>query len=364
MSDILLSDNAAIAELAQRLSLAPHIALDTEFLRERTYRPQLCLLQVAIPGEAALVDPIAAPSLAALGTVLTNAAIPKILHAARQDLEVLWPVFGSIDPVFDTQVAAALTGMPAQIGYSELVRRLLGIELNKAETRTDWSRRPLTPAQLRYAVDDVRHLAALRDLLVKRLRALGRLDWLDEELRDLANPARLFVDPETAVDRLRWIGELDPDRARLAQRLAAWRERRAAERDRPRSWILDDSGLRAMVLRPPRSANDLAAMVTATELPAGFVEHSGPEMLRIVDEAQLPARLPPPAPRARPDPENLARVKRLGAVLQQKAADLEITPEILGTRRELESLARGNQEVDMLRGWRRAVLGEALLAAV
>jgi ribonuclease D len=364
MSEILLSDNAAIAALAERLSRAPYIALDTEFLRERTYRPQLCLLQVAVPGEQALVDPIVAPSLAALGSVLTNPAIPKILHAARQDLEVLWPVFGSIDPVFDTQVAAALTGMPAQIGYSELVRRLLGVELDKAQTRTDWSRRPLTAAQLRYAEDDVRHLAALRDLLVERLREQGRLDWLAEELRDLANPARLFVDPETAVDRLRWIGELDPDRARLAQRLAAWRERRASERDRPRSWILDDSGLRAMVLRPPRSVADLSAMATATELPAGFVEHSGPEMLRIVEEAQMPSQLPPPAQRERPDPELLARVKRLGAVLQQKASELAITPEVLGTRRELEALARGNQEVDMLRGWRRTILGEALLGAI
>jgi ribonuclease D len=364
MSEILLSDNAAIAALGERLSRAPYIAIDTEFLRERTYRPQLCLLQVAIPGEEALVDPIVAPSLAALGSVLTNPAIPKILHAARQDLEVLWPMFGSVDPVFDTQVAAALTGMPAQIGYSELVRRLLGVELDKGETRTDWSRRPLSPAQLRYAVDDVRHLAALHDLLVERLRELGRLEWLAEELRDLANPARLFVDPETAVDRLRWTGELDPDRARLAQRLAAWRERRAAERDKPRSWILDDSGLRAMVLRPPRSAADLNAMATATELPAGFVDHSGPEMLRIVDAAQMPATLPPPAQRERPDPQHLARVKRLGAVLQQKARELSITPEVLGTRRELEALARGNQEVDILRGWRRAVLGEALLGAI
>ena len=364
MSVILLSDNAAVAALGERLSQAPHVALDTEFLRERTYRPQLCLLQVAIPGEEALVDPIVAPTLAALGSVLTNPAIPKILHAARQDLEVLWPVFGSIDPVFDTQVAAALTGMPAQIGYSELVRRLLGVELDKGETRTDWSRRPLSPAQLRYAVDDVRHLAPLRDLLVQRLRELGRLEWLAQELRDLANPARLFVDPETAVDRLRWSGELDPDRARLAQRLAAWRERRASERDRPRSWILDDSGLRAMVLRPPRSAADLNAMASATELPAGFVENSGSEMLRIVDEARMPATLPPPAQRERPDPVHLARVKRLATVLQEKARELSLTPEVLGTRREIEALARGNQEVDVLRGWRRTVLGEALLGAI
>ena len=167
MSLTLLSDNASIASLAERLAQAPHIALDTEFLRERTYRPQLCLLQVATPDEQSLVDPIAAQSLAALTPVLTDPRIPKILHAARQDLEVLWPVFGSIHPVFDTQIAASLAGMPAQIGYSELVRRLMGVELAKAETRTDWSRRPLSEAQLRYAVDDVRHLAGLRDALRK-----------------------------------------------------------------------------------------------------------------------------------------------------------------------------------------------------
>ena len=222
------------------------------------------------PGSSALVDPSRLrPSLAALGSVLTDPAIPKILHAARRTWKCCGRLFGThAIPVFDTQVAAALH---RHAGAGRLQRnwcaRLLGVELDKAQTRTDWSRRPLTAAQLRYAVDDVRHLAALRDLLVERLREQGRLDSLEEELRDLANPARLFVDPETAVDRLRWIGELDPDRARLAQRLAAWRERRASERDRPRSWILDDSGLRAMVLRPPRSVADLSAMATATELP-------------------------------------------------------------------------------------------------
>ena len=361
MSLTLLSDNASIASLAERLARAPHIALDTEFLRERTYRPQLCLLQVATPDEEALVDPIAAESLAALTPVLTDPRIPKILHAARQDLEVLWPVFGSLHPVFDTQIAAGLAGMPAQIGYSELVRRLLGVELAKAETRTDWSRRPLSEAQLKYAVDDVRHLPGLRDALMDKLRELGRLDWLAEELHELADPERLFVNPETAVDRLRWQGELDPDRARLAQQLAAWRERRASDRDRPRSWILDDAGLRAMVLRPPRSMEDLTAL---TELPTGFVEHSGAEMLRIVREAKMPEDLPPPSVRERPDASHLARVKRLGSVLQQKATELAITPEVLATRRELESISRGNHEVDVLRGWRRAVLGEALLGAI
>src|SRR5689334_17137545 len=141
MSPETVSDSARLGEVATQLASAPTIALDTEFLRERTYRPQLCLLQLAGNGVACCVDPLAGISLDALKPLLTGGT-PKILHAARQDLEVLWPLFGSLHNIYDTQIAAALTGMPAQIGYSELVRRLLGITLAKAETRTDWSRRP------------------------------------------------------------------------------------------------------------------------------------------------------------------------------------------------------------------------------
>lgn len=361
MSDQPVSDAAGLAALITQLAAAPGIALDTEFLRERTYRPQLCLLQLAGNGLAFCVDPLADLDISALAPLLRAADKPKVLHAARQDLEVLWPVFGAPAPLYDTQVAAGLAGHPAQVGYSELVRRLLGIQLAKAETRTDWSRRPLSPAQLQYARDDVLHLHALRETLDAELARLGRLAWLEEELRDLADPAKLFVDPEKAVERLRWSAELDPDRARLAQRLAAWRERRAMERDRPRSWILDDAGLRSLVHKAPRSIAELAAL---PELTPGFVEHSGEKVLHEIESAGLPARLPPPAQRARPDPQLLERVKRLGAIVQRRAAELSMAPEILATRRDLESIARGAQDSDVLRGWRREVVGAALAAAL
>ncbi len=358
-----LSDNDSLAALAARLAAAPWIALDTEFLRERTYRappPQLCLLQLATPGEALCVDPLADLALDTLVPAMTGSA-PKILHAARQDLEVLWPLFGAVTPVFDTQIAAALAGMPAQIGYSELVRRMLGIELAKAETRTDWSKRPLSEAQLRYAIDDVAHLGALRDALVARLDKLGRLAWLEQELHELARADRLFVDPEKAVERLRWSAELDPDRARLAQLLAAWRERRASDKDRPRSWILDDAALRALVLRAPRTPDELAAI---EEITPGFRERSSAMILEVIASAALPARLPPPAQRARPDPILQARVKNLAELLQKKAAQLDLAPELLATRRELESLARGETTAEVLQGWRREIVGSELLAAV
>lgn len=360
MSPIPLSDSDALAGFAARLEKAPFMALDTEFMRERTYRPQLCLLQLATPEEAHCVDPLAGVALDVLTPALSSNNAPKILHAARQDLEVLWPVFGAIAPVFDTQVAAALAGMPAQIGYSELVRRILGVDLKKAETRTDWSKRPLSEAQLRYAIDDVAHLSALRDALTATLDKLGRLSWLDEELHELARKDRLFVDPEKAVERLRWTAELDPDRARLAQRLAAWRERRASDKDRPRSWILDDSALRTLVIRAPRTALELDSI---EDLTPGFRERSGAMILEVIAAAELPQRLPPPGQRARPDAALQARVKDLAGLVQKKAVELDLAPELLCTRRELESIARGETTADVLKGWRRDVIGNELLAA-
>ena len=209
--------------------------------------------------------------------------------------------------------------------------------------------------------DDVAHLGALRAVLDEKLGALGRSSWLQEDLRDLARADLLFVDPEKAVDRLRWQSEMDPDRARLAQRLAAWRERRAIDRDRPRSWILDDSGLRSIVLRVPRNATELAAL---TDLAPGFVERSGDAVLQVIADAALPASLPPLAQRTRPDPVLQARVKRLGGALQVRAQQLSLAPEVLATRRDLESIARGSPVSEVLHGWRTAELETALTAAL
>jgi ribonuclease D len=360
MSTPPITDQRAVDELAARLDTAPWIALDTEFLRERTYRPQLCLLQFAIPDAALCVDPLADIELAALTPAVTAGAAPKILHAARQDLEVLWPVFGALAPVFDTQTAAALTGLPAQIGYSDLVRRLLGIDLPKGQTRTDWSKRPLSEAQLHYAIDDVVHLAPLRERLLEQLDKLGRLPWLAEELAGLTRRERLFVDPEKAFERLRWHSELDPDRARLLQRLAAWRERRAAEKNRPRTWILEDAALRQLVLKAPRTAAQLAEL---DELTPGFVERSGAAIIQEIATADLPGKLPPLPPRSRPDPALQARMKQLAAILQQRATELGLAAEILATRRDLESIVRGDGSAEALTGWRLEAVGKELLAA-
>src|SRR3984885_7426423 len=230
---MMINNREGLEGLAERLTRAAAIALDTEFLRERTYRAELCLLQIADAAGPLCVDPLALPALSALQAARLGGASVKVMHACRQDIEVLLPAVGFVTPVFDTQIAAALTGMPAQIGYAELVRRVTGRELSKAHTRTDWSRRPLSAAQIDYALDDVRYLLPLREHLLEKLIHLGRMPWLEEELTALQNPTDYFIAPEEAWLRIRSFKGLDPDRSRLAQSLAAWRERRADERNRP-----------------------------------------------------------------------------------------------------------------------------------
>ena len=360
MQDI-ISNPVELEQFAQRLASAEAIGLDTEFLRERTYRPELCLLQIADPAGPLCVDPLALADLGPLARVLSAPQPLKVMHASRQDIEVLFPAVGQVLPIFDTQIAAALTGLPAQIGYGELVRRLLNHELSKAHTRTDWSRRPLSVEQLTYALDDVRYLLPLRAQLTAQIAQLGRTHWLAEELAALSDPRGHAVDPEQAWQRVKGLRGLDSARGRVARALAAWRERRAIERNRPRGWILDDASLREIVTRVPRTLAELAAI---GEIPAGVVKHSGAEILECIRTAGVPERLAPAIPRARPDPRKAALLKHLSAIHQAVAAELHLTPEVLATRRDLEQLAEGQRAVPVLGGWRREVIGERLLAAL
>lgn len=357
----LIAAAGELAELGAELAAAPAIGLDTEFMRERTYRAELCLLQAATPRRAVCIDPLGGAPLAALAPALGPDGPLKILHAARQDLEVLWAAIGRVGPVFDTQVAAALAGFPAQVGYAELVRQLLGQELAKAHTRTDWARRPLSPEQIAYALDDVRYLLALCDALLERLDKLGRLHWLEEELRALADPATFTVEPDAAWQRLKGVLSLDPGRQRLARSLAAWRERRAMDSNRPRGWILDDAVLKEIVALVPRS---LAALAAIPGLPAGVAQRSGAAILELVRAAAIPDPPPPQPTRGRPDPEVTAMVKRLAELTRAAASDTGISAEVIAPRRELERLAGGARDVAVISGWRRQVVGQELLGAL
>jgi ribonuclease D len=357
----IISDQNAFAQLCRELAQHSAFGLDTEFMRERTYFAQLCLLQLSFGDQAVCIDTLALTDLSPLRPAMASPAIGKVVHAARQDLEVLGPATGPLIGLFDTQVAAALIGLSAQVGYGELVRQLLGASLHKAETRTDWSRRPLSAAQIAYALDDVRYLQPLRERLTERLQQLGRWRWFEEEMAQLDAAGSFVVDPDQSWRRLKGIVELDPGRQALARALSAWRERRAISSDRPRSWILPDAALRDMVLHVPRNMTELA--LTA-ELPDGIRINSGAEMLAVIEAARLPGALPPLPRRARPEAAETELLRKLSQLTQQTGRELGIAPEILATRRDMQHLVNGGRDGGPLTGWRRAVIGERLLQAL
>jgi ribonuclease D len=357
----IISEPQAFAQLCADLAGQGHIGLDTEFMRERTYFAQLCLLQLCFADRAVCVDTLALTDMSALAGAMGAMATRKILHAARQDLEVLWPITGALNGVFDTQVAAALVGLPAQIGYADLTQTLLGRSLHKSQTRTDWSRRPLSVAQIDYALDDVRYLPELAERLTQRLIELGRERWFDEEMAELNSGQSYQVAPEEAWRRLKGLNELDESRLALAQALAAWREQRAIHADRPRAWILPDAALREIVSTVPRSIDQLAAL---GELPEGIRRHSGEQILALIGSVALPPRLPPLAARRRPDLAETDTVRRLSQLTREVGQELGIAPEILATRRDMERLLAGDRQGGPLQGWRRAVIGERLLQAL
>jgi ribonuclease D len=357
-----IRDPAALAGRVRAWPAGEALALDTEFVRERTYYPRLCLIQAAIGGDVALVDALAIADGGALARELADPARPKLLHAARQDIEALLPLTGSpLAPVFDTQQAAALLGFPAQVGYADLVRQLLGVELAKGHARTDWARRPLSREQLAYAADDVRYLPALAAALEERLAAAGRRGWLDEESRALADLALYRVEPDEAWRRLKGLERLDAAGFAAARALAGWRERRAMVRDLPRGWVLPDAAILELAAARPRTRDALSRV---SSVPPGTAARAADELLAAIASPAAGGAERDAGDAGRPGPEQLRLQKALQQALAAVAAELGIQPEILATRRELAAMARGARDVPVLAGWRRGAVGERLLAVV
>jgi ribonuclease D len=356
-----IREPAALQQRVAAWPAGPPVAIDTEFVRERTYYPKLCLVQAAIGGDIVLVDALAIADGGALTRDIARSDRLKLLHAARQDIEALLPLTGApLAPVFDTQQAAALLGFPAQVGYSELVRQLLGVTLAKGHARTDWARRPLSREQLSYAADDVRYLPALADALEERLATAGRRAWLDEESAALGDIALYRVDPEQAWKRLKGLERLDAAALGAARGLAGWRERRAMARNLPRGWILPDAAILELALARPRTREALARVAA---VPPGTAARAAEELLEAISES-APGDARTDDGWRRPAPEQLRLQKALQRRLGEIAAELGIQPEILATRRELAALARGARDLPSLTGWRRKVVGEKLLEAL
>ncbi|APZ44488.1 ribonuclease D [Acidihalobacter ferrooxydans] len=360
--DLYIDAPEALAALCARLQTSPWLALDTEFIRERTYRARLCLIQVATPDLVACIDPLTLPDLEPLRDILMATGTLKVLHAAHQDLEILYQLFGTVpQPVFDTQIAAALLGTGEQIGYGRLVADRLGIELDKGHARTDWTKRPLDPEQIRYAADDVRYLGEIFMAQRDQLDALGRSDWLQDDFERLSAPATYSIDPQSQWKRLRGIQHLHGSQLCIAQALAAWREDVAQQADRPRRWILADDVLLDIARRMPR---DTSALSRIRGMPERVLERHGQILLETVARARArPANeCPQPASRLVLSPEQEALADLLMATLRIEAERHRIGVAMLATRREIERIVIGEENLPVFQGWRARLVGDTLRA--
>lgn len=359
----LISTTADLADACARLSQHPFVTVDTEFLRETTYYPKLCLIQLASPDEAVLVDPLAPDlDLAPFFALMVDEAVVKVFHAARQDLEIVW-MLGRVlpTPLFDTQVAAMVCGYGDSVGYEQLANDLAKARIDKSSRFTDWSRRPLNEAQLVYAEADVTHLRDIYLALKADLESTGRAGWVAEEMAVLNSPGTYEVKPENAWQRLK--GRIrKPKELAVLIELCAWREREAQHRDVPRQRVLKDDALMDIVQRAPRSVEALAEL---RSVPNGFERsRSGGEVLGAIERGlALDPKGLPRLERERGRGGNGAVLDLLKVLLKAVAEAERVAPKIIASSDDLEAIASDDQaDVPALQGWRREVFGDKALA--
>ncbi len=359
----LVATTSELEALCARLADEEFITVDTEFMRERTFWPRLCLVQVAGAREAAIIDPLAEEiDLAPFFDLLADERVLKVFHAGKQDIEIFHRLAGRVPaPVFDTQIAAMVCGFGDQASYESLVNRLAGAQIDKSSRFTDWARRPLSARQLQYALSDVTHLRVITEKLRACLRERGREEWLAEELAALVDPRAYEMAPEDAWERLKGRPR-NPRQLALFQELAAWRESEAQRRDIPRRRVLKDEAIAEIATEMPLSAQALGRLRSVSEGVAR--SSSGRAILEIVRRVRdLPeSELPLPRARPRPPPEGTqGRADILKLALKIVAEREGIAPRIIASAKEVEQLAAGERDLPMLRGWRRRVFGDLAL---
>lgn len=341
---------------------SPWLALDTEFMREKTYYPRLCLIQIAVPGNIFCIDMLTIGDPAPLAGLLEKHDITKVFHAARQDLEALYFLFGAVPaPVFDTQVAAGLLGFDDQLGYATLVEALTGAQLTKAYQRTDWAKRPLPRDQLDYAADDVRYLCQLYPILIERLESAERLAWVQEDCDRLLDPALYATDPMLAYQRIKQGRTLNPKQQQVLLRLASWRETVAQKQDRPRQWLAKDNILIYLAQTAPQTATQLEEVRGLSE---EVQQRHGTAILSAINTGLGSAHVVVFDDMAPLDAKQLSLYERLNVQIRAMAEKLGLRASVLAPRRELNALIRGDASSKLLSGWRRQVVGEELLRFV
>ena len=364
----LITDSKRLAELCERLAKSPFVAVDTEFMRENTFYPDLCLVQLADANEAAAIDP-KAPGLdmtPMLDLLCNNENVLKVFHAGGQDVEIFYHLTAKTPhPMFDTQIAAMALGQGEQIGYSNLVDLWMGILLDKGARFTDWSRRPLDKRQIDYAIADVTHLAVIFPMMLEKLKATGRGAWLDHEMERISDVANYRNEPENAWSRVK-IQSRKPDVLGRLQAMAAWREREAQRKNIPRGRIMKDETLADIAAHPPKSQADLPKVRGLS--PAWRDNEIGARLIAVIEASQPMTRDALPdrgrsAPGAGKDGGLVADLLKL--LLKIRSREINVAPRLLVRTEELERLAAGEREgLEMLTGWRFEQFGRDALDLV
>lgn len=349
-----------LATFCQRIADTTWMTVDTEFLRERTYYSQLCLIQIATADEIACIDPLVIDDLTPLLDLIYSPQIAVVFHAARQDLELFYMLRGSLpSTVFDTQLAATVLGYGDQIGYGNLVKKCINVELDKAHSRTDWSKRPLDKGQIEYAADDVRYLRDVYLLLLKELEAKNRLHWLDDDFASLTNISTYEPDPVTIWKKIKGAGRLKGVQLAILQKLAEWREARAIKSNRPRRWILKDEVMLDLAKLAPESTKKLDVI---RGIEANTIERFGKIIIELIAQAktipkdQWPTVKKPLFLTTQQD----ATVDAMMALLRKFCDEQAIAPAAVASRKDIERVVSGDQSVNLLHGWRNEIVGHHL----
>ncbi len=366
-----LRDTAEIRALADEARAEGRLALDVEFIRERTFYPQVALVQVATAERAVLIDPVEGADLTPIDELVLDPTVTKVLHAASQDLEIFYYRTGKIPRnIMDTQIAGSLAGLGHQASYGVMIERTLGVTLKKGESYTDWLRRPLSKKQEEYALDDVRPLLGAYDVLVERLRSKGRLGWAEEEMVRYEDPEYYVTPPDRLFRKVKRFGTLDPRGLAILQELTIWRENEAQERDRPRRNIVPDEVLVEVSRGAPRSEDDLSRL---RGLHPREAKRSGSAILAAVERGlAIPqGERPYIGKKERLTPEAEAMVDVLQAVLKALCRAEEVAPPIVANARDVENLVRDHfaggvhaSDCSLLTGWRRELVGDELVRFV
>jgi ribonuclease D len=363
----LITRSEDLAPLVERLSKQPFVAVDTEFMRENTYWPDLCLIQIASPDEAAAIDPKADIDLGPLLKLLVdNPEVLKVFHAGGQDLEIIYNLTGKTpSPLFDTQIAAMALGHGEQVGYSNLIESMLGHNIDKGARFTDWSRRPLDKRQIDYAIADVTHLATVFPKLLNRLKKTGRGGWLDEEMERLANPSSFAFEAEDAWKRLK-LPSRNPAVLGRLKALAGWREIEARTKNIPRGRIVKDDTLGELAAHPPKTQDDLGRV---RGLSAGWRTNDiGARLMNAVEAAKPlePDEMPDREPRRPGLTKDAVLVSDLlKLLLKIRAKETGVAPRLIARSDDLEALAAGvRKDLNILHGWRFDEFGRDALDLV